>query len=66
MLTSQRFTLGSAPAYFGSGAIDQLPSILSSLGYRRAFIVTDRGVAGAGISREIEQILQDAGAITAS
>ena len=65
MLSTQSFTLGSAPAHFGCGAIDRLPSVLASLGQNRALLVTDAGVAAAGIGTRIEDILRAAGVTTA-
>ncbi len=64
MLETQRFALGSAPTQFGCGAIDRLPSVLASLGHDRAFLVTDSGVAAAGIGERIERLLRAAGIVT--
>jgi alcohol dehydrogenase len=64
MLATQRFTLGSAPTQFGCGSIDRLPSVLASLGKNRALLVTDAGVAGAGIGERIERLLRGAGVAT--
>lgn len=64
MLSTQSFALGSAPTQFGCGAIDRLPSALASLGYDRALLVTDAGVAGAGIAERIEHLLRAAGVVT--
>lgn len=59
MLSTQHFTIG--PAHFGWGAIGKLPTLLHGLSQNGAFLVTDRGLAAAGISGEIELILQSAG-----
>jgi alcohol dehydrogenase len=64
MLATQRFALGSAPTQFGCGAIDRLPSALQSLGHNRALLVTDAGVAAAGIGERIERLLREAGVVT--
>jgi alcohol dehydrogenase len=64
MLATQRFALGSAPTQFGCGSIDRLPSALASLGQNRAFLVTDAGVAGAGIAERIEWLLHEVGVAT--
>ncbi len=64
MLATQRFALGSAPTQFGCGALDRLPSALASLGHDRALLVTDAGVAAAGIGPRVERLLREAGVIT--
>jgi alcohol dehydrogenase len=64
MLATQRFALGSAPTQFGCGAVGRLPSALQSLGYDRALLVTDAGVAAAGIGERIERLLREAGVMT--
>lgn len=64
MLATQRFAVGSAPAQFGCGSIDRLPSVLASLGHNRALLVTDSGVAAAGIGERIERLLREAGVVT--
>lgn len=62
MLYSQQFTIGGGGVTsFGVGAINKLPARVASLGLKRALIVTDRGVAGAGIAAEVARLLADAG-----
>jgi alcohol dehydrogenase class IV len=61
MLATQTLTLGAGHTVFGCGAIERLPSLVASLGYDRAFVVTDSGVTGAGIARRVEHLLADAG-----
>lgn len=46
---------------FGAGTSSSLAAGVLSLGHRRAFIVTDPGVAGAGIPNELQQQLTFAG-----
>jgi alcohol dehydrogenase class IV len=66
-LSTQRFTLGSGVAtVFGCGAIEELPDAVSGIGQDRAFLVTDTGLAAAGIVGEIERILATAGINTAT
>jgi alcohol dehydrogenase class IV len=48
-------------ALFAPGAIRKLPHVLTSLSHRRAFLVTDRGVAAAGVSAAAEHALAEAG-----
>ncbi len=64
MLATQRFTVGSAPAHFGAGSVAQLPVLLASFGYQRAFLVTDAGIMAAGIGQSVERILSGVGVST--
>jgi alcohol dehydrogenase len=66
MLTSQRFTVQSAPAHFGCGATDTLPATIAALGADRVLLVTDAGVARAGIAVALDARLRDAGLTTAT
>lgn len=43
---------------FGAGAVEKLGKRVTSLGYKSAFIVTDKGVAGAGIVARVEASLK--------
>ncbi|MBV9280221.1 MAG: iron-containing alcohol dehydrogenase [Chloroflexi bacterium] len=62
MLSSLKFIIGSgATTFFGAGSIDRLPVAVEGLGQRRAFVVTDGGIAATGILDRAEQILRDAG-----
>jgi alcohol dehydrogenase class IV len=45
----------------GPGALSRLPREMARLDARRALIVTDRGVAGTGILRRLEETLQTGG-----
>jgi alcohol dehydrogenase len=60
-LAARGFTVGSAPAEFGCGAIDRLPAILAALGGRRVLLVTDSGVAAAGLADRVGDLLAGAG-----
>lgn len=57
------FTLtpGSVNIRFGAGSVTQLPEVVASLGKKKVFIVTDPGVAAAGVLAKIEAILSSAG-----
>jgi alcohol dehydrogenase len=46
---------------FAGGAIRKLPDVLTSLSQHRAFLVTDRGVAAAGVSVAVERNLAQEG-----
>jgi alcohol dehydrogenase class IV len=62
------FTLtpGSVNIRFGAGAVAQLPEVVISLNKKKVFIVTDPGVAAAGVLAKVEAILKSAGVETAS
>jgi alcohol dehydrogenase class IV len=46
---------------FGCGAIDRLPEAIASVGRSRAFVVTDQGIAAAGILDRVCALLDAAG-----
>lgn len=50
--------------FFGSGAIEKIGEETKRLGVRRALIVTDPGVAKAGISDRVRTLLEAAGVTT--
>ncbi len=62
------FTLtpGSVNIRFGAGAVSQLPEVIVGLNKKKVFIVTDPGVAAAGVLAKVEAILKSAGLETAS
>jgi alcohol dehydrogenase class IV len=62
------FTLtpGSVNIRFGAGSVAQLPEVVVSLNKKKVFIVTDPGVAAAGVLAKVEAILKSAGVETAS
>ncbi len=49
---------------YGRGRIDDLPAVVRGAGGRRAFIVTDPGVARAGVAERVRSILEAAGIAT--
>ena len=57
------FTLtpGSVNIRFGAGSVAQLPEVVASLHKKKVFIVTDPGVAAAGVLAKVEAILASAG-----
>jgi len=57
------FTLtpGSVGIRFGAGAITQLPEVISGLNKSKVLIITDPGVAAAGVLTKVEAILKSAG-----
>jgi alcohol dehydrogenase class IV len=54
-------TPGSVGIRFGTGAINQLPEVLVSLNKSKVLIITDPGVAAAGVLTKVEAILKSAG-----
>jgi alcohol dehydrogenase class IV len=62
------FTLtpGSVNIRFGAGSVAQLPEVVAGLNKKKVFIVTDPGVAAAGVLAKVEAILKSAGIETAS
>jgi alcohol dehydrogenase class IV len=59
-------TPGSVGIRFGAGAINQLPEVLAGLKKIKVLIITDPGVAGAGVLAQVEAILKSAGIQSAS
>lgn len=57
------FTLtpGSVNIRFGAGSLSQLPEIIVGLNKKKIYIVTDPGVANAGVLSRVEAILKSAG-----
>lgn len=54
-------TPGTVNIRFGAGSLAQLPEIVSSLGKVKPFVITDPGVASAGVLAQVEAILKGAG-----
>ena len=57
------FTLtpGTVNIRFGAGSVAQLPEVVAGLGKSKVFIITDPGVANAGVLAQVEAILKSAG-----
>ena len=49
------------PITFGRGALGQLPALLEEAGVCRPLIITDRGVAAAGLLARTERLLAAGG-----
>jgi alcohol dehydrogenase class IV len=62
------FTLtpGSVNIRFGAGSVSQLPELVASLNKKKVFIVSDPGVAAAGVVKKVELIFSSAGIEVAS
>ena len=57
------FTLtpGTVNIRFGAGSVAQLSEVIAGLGTSKVFIITDPGVANAGVLTQVEAILKSAG-----
>ncbi|MFC0540772.1 iron-containing alcohol dehydrogenase family protein [Kutzneria chonburiensis] len=55
----------TARVEFGPGVVQRLPEFVDTLGFTRAFVVTDRGLRAAGIVDRVVKILDAAGVETA-
>ncbi|OZM79586.1 iron-containing alcohol dehydrogenase family protein [Pseudonocardia sp. MH-G8] len=62
MISTSSFTITPPGRIeFGRGALDRLPEAVASVGRSRAFVVTDRGIAAAGILDRVRAVLTGAG-----
>ncbi len=62
MLSASTFTITPPGRIeFGRGALDRLPEAVASVGRSRAFVVTDKGIAAAGILDRVRAVLDAAG-----
>jgi alcohol dehydrogenase class IV len=59
-------TPGSVGIRFGAGAINQLPEVLVSLNKSKVLIITDPGVAAAGVLTKVEALESKAHALPRS
>jgi alcohol dehydrogenase class IV len=66
MMNAFTLTPGSVNIRFGAGSVAQLPEVVAGLNKKKVFIVTDPGVAAAGVLAKVEAILKSAGIETAS
>ena len=55
-----RFILNEL-SYFGPGARKELPSVINRLGFKKAFIVTDKGLIKFGVAKMVSDVLDEAG-----
>lgn len=60
-MTAFTLTPGSVGIRFGAGAISQLPEVLVGINKSKVLIVTDPGVAAAGVLAQVEAIIKNAG-----
>lgn len=66
MMNTFTLTPGSVNIRFGAGSVAQLPEVVAGLNKKKVFIVTDPGVAAAGVLAKVEAILASAGIEIAS
>ena len=55
-----RFIL-SEVSYFGPGARKELPGVINRLGFKKAMIVTDKGLIQYGVAKMVSDVLDEAG-----
>lgn len=53
--------VSNAVSYHGSGAIKEIPAIVSAKGYKKAFIATDPDLVKFGVTKKVTDLLDDAG-----
>ena len=56
---SEIITFSPAPSVFGVGALNKLPDILKSRGFKRLLIITDLQIAKSGILERVLDLLKD-------
>ncbi len=55
-----RFILNEV-SYFGPGARKELPGVINRLGFKKAMIVTDKGLIQYGVAKMVSDVLDEAG-----
>ena len=55
-----RFILNEV-SYFGPGARKELPGVVARLGYKKALVVTDKGLMKFGVAKQVLDVLDGAG-----
>lgn len=55
-----RFILNEV-SYFGPGARRELPGVVARLGYKKALVVTDKGLMKFGVAKQVLDVLDGAG-----
>ena len=54
-----RFILNEV-SYFGPGARKELPGVVARLGYKKALVVTDKGLMKFGVAKMVLDVLDEA------
>ena len=55
-----RFILNEV-SYFGPGARKELPGVVSRLGFKKALVVTDKGLMQFGVAKMVLDVMDAAG-----
>ena len=55
-----RFILNEV-SYFGPGARKELPGVVERLGFKKALVVTDKGLVKFGVAKMVTDVLEEAG-----
>ena len=55
-----RFILNEV-SYFGPGARKELPGVVARLGFKKALVVTDKGLVKFGVAKMVADVLDEAG-----
>ena len=55
-----RFILNEV-SYFGPGARRELPAVIQRLGFKKALVVTDKGLIKFGVAKQVTDVLDEAG-----
>ena len=56
---STKFMLNET-SYFGKGAREELPGEIKKRGFKKVFLVSDKALVEAGVTKKIETILKEA------
>ena len=57
---SNRFILNEV-SYFGPGARKELPGVVARLGFKKALVVTDKGLIKFGVAKQVTDVMDEAG-----
>jgi len=57
---ANRFILNEV-SYFGPGARKELPGVVKRLGYKKALVVTDKGLIKFGVAKMVTDVMDEAG-----
>ena len=55
-----RFILNEL-SYFGAGARKELPAVVARLGFKKALVVTDKGLVKFGVCKMVTDVMDEAG-----
>ena len=57
---ANRFILNEV-SYFGPGARKELPGVVKRLGFKKALVVTDKGLMQFGVAKMVLDVMDEAG-----